>query len=402
MRVLLIDVNCKNSSTGKIVYSLYQNLKKEGHEAAICYGRGDKIDEKNIYKFGINWETYIHAGLARITGLNGYFSFFSTQRLIEYIEMYKPDVIHIHELHAYFVNIFQLLKYLHEKRIPIIWTFHCEYMYTGKCGHSNECEKWKTECKKCPRLKEYPKSIGLDFTSKMFSDKKKYLNLLNFKIVTPSTWLESRVKNSFLCNKNVAVIHNGIDTEKIFRPKDIQDLKKKYNLLDKRIILSVVPNITDSAKGGKFVLELSKKMNKASYYFIIVGAEKTIQYSDNVLIVEKTKNQLELSKWYSMADCFVICSERENFPTTCLEAFACGNPVVGFDTGGAKETVPSPYGQFVEYGDLEKMKEKIEEQIEKKYSKEYLYEIAKKLYSQEMMYENYKKEYRKLINDIKV
>ena len=105
MRVLLIDVNCKNSSTGKIVYDLYQGLVANGHDAAVCYGRGPLIEEDNIYKFGLDWETNIHAGLARITGLNGCFSPFSTKRLIAFMEKFKPDVVHIHELHAYFVNI---------------------------------------------------------------------------------------------------------------------------------------------------------------------------------------------------------------------------------------------------------------------------------------------------------
>ncbi|MCF0127039.1 MAG: glycosyltransferase, partial [Pseudobutyrivibrio sp.] len=132
MRVLLIDVNCKYSSTGKIVYNLCQFLNAHGHEAAVAYGRGEEIDEPGIFKFGIDNETRMHALLARITGYNGRFSPKSTARLLDFIEEFNPDVIHIHELHAYFVNHRELLEYIKSKHIPVVWTFHCEYMYTGK------------------------------------------------------------------------------------------------------------------------------------------------------------------------------------------------------------------------------------------------------------------------------
>ncbi len=198
MKVLLIDVNCKKSSTGKIVYDLYQRLKDNGHEVAICYGRGDIVEGDNIFKFGIDLETNIHAGLARLIGLNGYFSPISTNRLIGFIDEFNPDVVHIHELHAYFVNFKPLLSYLERKKVKVIWTFHCEYMYTGKCGHAYECEHWKSECGQCPAIKEYPKSLFFDFTKKMFQDKKSSLLNMDFTIVTPSNWLAERVKMSFL------------------------------------------------------------------------------------------------------------------------------------------------------------------------------------------------------------
>ena len=173
MRVLLIDVNCKNSSTGKIVYDLYTYLNDHGNIATVCYGRGPKLHEKNIYKFGIDIETYLHAFLARITGYNGCFSYYSTKRLINYIEKFKPDMIHIHELHAYFVNIGTLINYIKKKQIPVVWTFHCEYMYTGKCGHAYDCENLKVECDNCPMLSKNPKSIFFDRTKEMFNFKKK-------------------------------------------------------------------------------------------------------------------------------------------------------------------------------------------------------------------------------------
>ena len=270
-RVLLIDVNCKGSSTGKIVYDLYTSLRNDGRSAAICYGRGDIISGESIFKFGLDWETNLHAGLARVTGYNGYYSTLSTRRLINYIEDYKPDLIHIHELHAYFINHKPLLKYIKEKRIPLVWTFHCEYMYTGKCGHAYECTNFQRECGKCPAIHEYPKSLFFDKTKQMLRDKKKLLKDLDFSIVTPSKWLADRVGMSFLKDKKINVIHNGIDTS-IFHPTDANELRRELNIPDKyKVVLAVAPDIMSEAKGGKWVLKLADMMKEEKVFFVLVG-----------------------------------------------------------------------------------------------------------------------------------
>ena len=337
MRILLIDVNCKYSSTGKIVYDLFTNLKKEGHKASICYGRGELIKEPGIYKFGLDWETYVHGMLARLTGYNGCFSYLSTKRLIRYIEHFKPDLIHIHELHAYFVNIVPLINYIKKKKLKVVWTFHCEYMYTGKCGHSYECEKWKTECGNCPYMRDYPKSLFFDQTKHMFRKKKELLRDLDFLIVTPSEWLADRVKQSFLKDKEIRVIHNGIDTS-VFKPVDASELRHELGIPDgHQVVLSVAPNIMSERKGGKWVLELAERMERENLTFVLEGGGKK-KIGNNVIEIGVVKDMHQLTKFYSMADIFIICSQREVFPTTCIEAQCCGTSIAGFDAGGAKET----------------------------------------------------------------
>ncbi len=272
-RILLIDVNCKHSSTGKIVYDLFQGIKKNGRDARICYGRGENINEKGIYKFGLDWETNIHAGLARVTGYNGYFSPISTYRLIHSIEEYKPDLIHIHELHAYFVNIKPLIEYIKKKKIPVVYTFHCEYTYTGKCGYANECSNFMNECGNCPELHEYPKSLLFDRTRQMLKMKKQEFGNLDMTIVAPSKWLADRVKLSFLKNKQIDVIYNGIDTN-VFHPVDASDLRVELKIpADHKIILSVAPDIMSERKGGKWVLKLAEMIKKDKVTFILVGVK---------------------------------------------------------------------------------------------------------------------------------
>jgi putative glycosyltransferase len=395
MKILLLDVNYKSGSTGKIVYDLKQELEKEGHEVLACYGRGKKVEEKSVMKFAYDFETLIHAFLSRLTGLMGYFSYFSTRRLIKEIEKFEPDVVHIHETHSYFMNHLPLIEYLKKKNIKTVWTFHCEYMYTGNCGHAYDCNKWKNICENCPNIKRYPKSLFFDFTHKMFLDKKKaFENFNNLTIVTPSKWLKDRVEKSFLKNKRVEVIHNGINID-IFKPKDFTHLITKHNIKNKKVILSVAPDIMSKEKGGEWIVKLAEQCTNLEYIFILIGVKDlNKKFPNNVIALGRTENQIELAEYYSLADIFLICSERENFPTTCLEATCCGTPIIGFDEGGTKETGLPEKSFFVSYGDLKELKNQLEKFLN---DQESLYDgISQegiKRYSKNEMFKNYLKIY---------
>ncbi|MDT4763372.1 glycosyltransferase [Sphaerochaeta sp. PS] len=396
MKVLLIDVNYKYSSTGKIVHDLYQSLTQDGHEAAVCYGRGPKITEHNVFKFGLDIETYFHALMTRITGWTGYFSFFSTKRLLKFIDEFNPDVVHIHELHAYFVNIKPVIEYLKGKNIKIVLTLHCEFMYTGKCGYANDCEKWKTICFKCPQLHAYPASWIFDYTRKMYKEKKAlFQDYENLIVVTPSKWLLERVNQSFLQKHPNLVVHNGIDTNQVFYPRDTNALKTEYCINDEKIVLAVAPDLMNERKGGAWVLKLADRMKSYRIKFLMVGVDdKELQHGDNVILIGRISDQNILAQYYSLADVFLICSKKENFPTTCLEALACGTPVVGFDTGGTKETTPDEYGAFCEYGDIQALQKNVENflfKVEKQSLK--CREFAMENYSPSAMYCNYKEKY---------
>lgn len=407
MKILLIDVNCKYSSTGKIVYDLYTRLRADGHEASVAYGRGDEIDEPGIYKFGIDWETKKHALLARITGKNGCYSPKSTKRLIEYIKEFKPDLIHIHELHAYFVNITELLDFLKKEQIPVVWTFHCEYMYTGKCGFAYECQQYKSGCGNCPYLHEYVSSFAIDKSAELLAEKKRSMEGLNLKaIVTPSKWLADKTKETYLYKNNIKVIHNGIDTAGIFYPREKDSLlRAEYGInADDRLVLAVAPNIMDVRKGGQMVLDLAETMPDTQ--FVMVGADETKRHSKNVQLIARTKNQDELARWYSEADLFIICSKAENFPTTCIEALCCGTPVVGLDECGTKETAPKPYGTFVKVdiaadadvkyaATLEALQKAIEAQLSQELTADEIRKYAVEHYDNSVMYKSYLEIYNK-------
>lgn len=402
MKVILVDVNYKYSSTGKIVHDLCNLLNQNGHEAKVLFGRGDKpLPEEDAIRISSVFEVYFHALLTRLTGLTGFFSFFATRRLIKEIKSFNPDVVHLHELHGYYVNFGKVIEFLKKQKIPTVWTFHCEFMYTGKCGLAYECEKWKSQCNKCPQVKEYPSSLFLDFTDYMFRHKKKLFDgFERLEIVTPSAWLANRVKCSFLQDKSISVVRNGIDTEEVFYPRETSELREKLQLdQDKKIILSVAPYIMDERKGGKWVLDLARQFGQ-DYLFILVGVDEfSGEAPNNVLMLGRTKDQNELAQYYSLADIFLICSKRENFPTTCLEALSCGTPVIGFDEGGTAETAPFGYGHFVPYSDISGLKALVDDFYDKdcsiyKTPKE-CRQFAEDSYSKKSMYLSYMDIYSK-------
>lgn len=367
VKVLLIDVNYGESSTGKIVQDLHEALLAHGDEPAVCYGRGeDRSDpSRKILKFGLDWETRLHAGLTRLTGYTGRFSPRSTRRLVRYIDEFNPDIIHIHELHAYFVDIVYLLEHIASKGIPVVWTFHCEFMYTGKCGHAYECEGWLRGCGSCPHLSDYVATLWFDHTHEMLKEKQRVLEKLNLSIVCPSEWLATRVRQSFLGDRDIQVVHNGIDA-RIFYPRDADDLRSELGIkAGERIALAVAPNLMDIRKGGQWFLQLAKKNEEKNIKFIMVGVSEGTEPDDvgkNVIVKGLISDKNLLAKYYSIADVFVICSKRENYPTTSIEAQACGTPVIGFNTGGTRDTVaPSMRQYLVTYEDLDALNNALEE-----------------------------------------
>ncbi len=404
MKILFVNSVYNWGSTGKIVRSLFKACEENGINAAVCYGRilsaKKPSPEKNVYKFGFDWETKLHALLTRLTGYTGCYSYFSTRRLLKYMDEFKPDIVNLHEPHAYFLNLREFFEYLKKHDIPLVYTFHCEFAFTGKCGHPLECENWKSGCGNCPHLKDYPKTLFFDRTAPMLAEKKELLDGQRMTVVCPSKWLAEKAERSFLSKYPIDIIANGIDTD-IFRPRDASDLRKKLNLRCEKTVLAVAPDWSDKRKGGEHVLKLAERMRAENVKFILVGKKECFTtLPDNVLAVGRTENQLELAKYYSLADCFVICSDMENLPTTCLEAICCGTPVAGFDVGGTAETAPGELGRFCEYGDMEVLEDNVRHFL--KYKPDAgLFAAEREKYSLEQMYRQYVDTYTDLLSNAK-
>lgn len=350
MKILMINSVCGVKSTGRICTDLAKELEKNGHEVKIAYGR-EKVPleyQKYAIRIGNNLDVKIHGLQSRLFDMAGFGSKKVTQKFIEWIKKYNPDVIHLHNLHGYYINIEILFQYLKKEfRGKIIWTLHDCWAFTGHCAYFDyiRCEEWKKECKRCVQKKEYPKCVGVSNSNNNFFKKKQlFTGIDNLIIVTPSQWLADLVKNSFLKEYKVKVIHNGIDT-RIFK-KIETNIKFRYNLKDKKIILGVAA-IWDRRKGLDYFIELSNKLDN-SYQIVVIGInkEQKQQLPQNIIGILKTSSVKELIEWYSVADIFVNPTLEDNYPTTNLEAIACGTPVITFNTGGSLESAIF-YGKVV-------------------------------------------------------
>lgn len=356
MKLLQISIEVNSGSVGKIAEQIGQVAIKHGWESYITYARNNLPSKSKTIKIGNMLDVYIHGIKTRITDKHAFYSTRATKKLIKEIEKINPDIILLHHLHGYFINIEVLFNFLSKTDIPIVWTFHDCWSFTGHCAHfeSIGCEKWKIECYSCPQKKTYPSSYVFDRSKKNYKQKKALFNSVNNLTIVPvSNWLGNLVKQSFLSNHNMNVIQNGIDTN-IFKPyNDFSNFKNKYNLKDEFIVIGV-SGVWNQSKGLNDFIKLSSLIDTNTKIILVGLSDKQIKaLPNNIIGIKRTENQKELAELYSMANLFVNPTYGDTFPTTNLEALSCGTPILTYNTGGSVEAVSDNTGFIVEKGDLD-------------------------------------------------
>lgn len=362
MKVLMINIVCGSGSTGRIVADMWALLKEQGHEAKIAYGfgMGTRVAEQDMIRFNNKPGYYRHNIAAKLTDRTGLYSTRQTKRLIEQIKQYDPDIIHLHNLHAYYINYKVLFDYLVQSGKPVVWTLHDCWAFTGHCAYFTAagCEQWKDHCADCSLLREYPACYLKGDAYNNFETKKKvFTSVENMTIVTPSKWLAELAEESFLGKYPIEVIHNGIDLS-VFRPK-ATDFKQRHGISDKTMVLAVA-NVWEKRKGLGDVIKLSEMLGE-DYQVVVVGlSEKQVAaMPKNIIAIRRTSSVGELAEIYSAADIFINPSYEDTFPTVNIEALACETPVITYDTGGCAEALDAVSGIVVPAGDVRKMKEAI-------------------------------------------
>lgn len=340
MRVLMINVVCGIRSTGRICTDLATALEKQGHEVRIAYGREDVPEQfkKHAIRIGTDLDIRLHGLKARLFDGCGWGSKRATKRFIEWTKEFDPDIIHLHNIHGYYINIEVLFNYLRTCGKRIIWTLHDCWAFTGHSAYCDavNCERWITGCYDCPNMKEYPASL-VDRSKDNWKKKKVLMDHIpNLTIVTPSEWLAGLVRKSFLAQYPVTIIHNGIDTSQFYPTKN--DFKEFYGVQGKFMLLGVSTS-WDEMKGYSDYLKLADMLGD-EYKVVLVGLTKDQinKLPQNILGIERTNSVKELAQIYSAADLFLNLSYCENYPTVNLEAISCGTPVLTYDTGGSSES----------------------------------------------------------------
>ena len=359
MKLVQINTVC-NGSTGRIMGDIQRKANDNGFETISFYGRRKGFKDLKCEKIGNPISFWIHVFINTIFDKQGYGSYFYTKKLVKRLRQENPDIIHLHNIHGYYLNIPVLFKYLKkEYKGKLFWTFHDCWPFTGHCPYFTavSCNKWQKQCLNCPNKKNYPISLFKDNSYNNYLEKKKlFTNLNNLTIITPSDWLNRLVKKSFLKDYNVITVNNGIDLN-IFKPTIDNSIKLKYNIPDNKKILLGVASVWEERKGLNDFLNLSRQLSN-EYVIILVGLTKkqirSISKYKNVIGIERTENQLELVKLYSIAYCFLNLTHEDNYPTVNLEAIACGTPVICYDTGGCSEQINDNNGMLTKFPELVK------------------------------------------------
>ncbi len=360
MKVLQINTRYYNGgSTGRIVYDLQQVMINQGVDNYVAFGFGytPKDEEKShVYRIETDKQLFISKVWTKLTGHHGFNNKRETKKLLRWIDEVNPDIIHMHNIHNHYVNIRMLLQYIAKKNIPCVLTMHDCWTFTGHCAYFDysRCDKWKTGCSHCPSLRDYPKTFALiDPSPWNYKHKKELFKPLNITFVSPSEWLKNLQQQSFLKDKPCVVINNGVDICKFHPIKS--DVRRQYGIGNRKMILAVSGGLA-VRKGRKFLLDLPRYLND-NEVLVIVGLTprqlRELQGKDTHLIpIARTETADGLIGLYSEADVFINPTLEDNFPTTNLEALACGTPVVTFDIGGSGEAVDEKTGIVVSKGDL--------------------------------------------------
>lgn len=346
MKILQINSTNNWGSTGRIAEEIGLKIIENGWESYIAYGRYNNPGKSISLKIGNKIYNYFHFICSILFDRHGLHSYLSTKRLINRIKIINPDVIHLHNIHGYYLNYQLLFNYIHSSSTPVVWTLHDCWPYTGHCAYYSfiNCSKWKIECSKCPQLLSYPRAF-FDNTKNNYSKKKEsFTKADNIMIVPVSHWLANEVHQSFMKKFKIKVIHNGIDLD-VFYPMAISD--------DSITILGVA-NIWEKRKGLEEFIRL-RDVLPMDYRIILIGLnKKQIKNLPNGIIgLSRTNNVEELVKIYSYSTIFFNPTFEDNFPTTNIEALACGTPVITYKTGGCPEAIDSETGFIVEQGDIE-------------------------------------------------
>lgn len=394
--LLQINVTANWGSTGKIAEQIGLCAMKHGWESYIAYGRWCNPSNSHLIKVGNKLDMYMHYAEQRIRDNEGLCSRGATKRLIKIISEIRPDVVQLHNIHDHYLNYRLLFEYLNKTEIKVVWTLHDCWAFTGHCFHfvTKNCDKWKNGCFECPLKNEYPRTF-LDRSKEHWLLKKELLTRCkNLTIVPVSDWLANFVKESFLKEKRIHVIKNGVDLN-IFKPSTSLNISKtnsKFKIL-------AVSSVWNPDKGELDIYKLREMLSEDKFEITMVGlsVDQYKKLPKGIIGIQRTQNLQELVKLYSDTNVLINPTYADTFPTVNLEALACGTPVITYRTGGSPEAIDEKTGVVIEQGDVNGLVEAIYRMKEKTLSSADCRKRAEECFDKDKCFEKYVELYEKLI-----
>lgn len=372
-----------STSTGRIMQEIGELAMQNGWESYVAYSKGRdgiRTCASHTIPVGNKWDTWMHGLETRLLDRHGLASVSVTYDFIKHLKEISPDIVHIHNIHGYFLNYPVLFEYLSKSGIPVVWTVHDCWLYTGHCYYYSyiQCNKWESGCGDCPQKRKFPASWWLDRSARNYQDKQEAFTSMPYgklTIVPVSDWIRGEMSRSFLKGYPFRVIHNGIDTE-VFTVYGAEEVKRKYGWQGKHVLLGVA-SIWSEEKGLPDFIKLAQQLRDDEMIVLVgVTEEQKSQLPQNVYGIRRTENIRELAQLYSAADVFVNPTWQDNYPTVNMEAIACGTPVVTYRTGGSVEAVTEDTGFIVEQGDVKGLLDAV--RVIEQYGKHYYADRCRK------------------------
>lgn len=395
MKVLQVNVVYRKGSTGKITYDLHKGFLDAGIESVVCYGRGELVKEPGVYKTCPEWYSKMNNAWSRVTGIMYGGCFFSTNRLISIIKKEKPDIVHLQCINGYFVNIYRLVSWLKNNRIPTVLTLHAEFMHTANCGHAHDCDQWIEGCVKCKEYQKITHSLFFDRTACSYRKMKMgFAGFGKLTVVSVSPWLKSRAeKSAILRGMNHKVIFNGLDTDIFLYRAGIPAV---IDSKGKKIALHVTADFADPMKGGQYVIDAAKRL--PDVLFVVIGSYKDCEnLPSNMVSMGRVSDQSELARYYSVADVTVLTSKRETFSMVAAESLSCGTPVVGFKAGGPEQISIPEFSEYCDYGDAKQLSKMILDWTNKNLDRCEISRRARNAYDKRKMRDQYLNIYNEMV-----
>ena len=353
MKVLLINTVSGYGSTGRLTVDIARALQERGDKAFIAYGQG-YTDFDHAFKVGGRLENHLHNIGSRFLGKQGYFSKSGTLDLVNYIETVEPDVIHLGNLHGNYLNLRILFEYLSSNNVPVVWSLHDCWPFTGKCVYYTEtgCYKWQTHCDQCPQVKKYPPSLFLDQSKRMYDDKRKWFtSVKKMSIVPVSNWLAGEVRKSFLNVYPIYPVYNWID-QNVFFPRGVS-VRSKYGIPENKfVVLGVSAGWTKRNNRLEDFLRLSDMVSDEMQMVMVGKKDPSARIPSKIIHISYVEDTKDLALLYSMADVYVHLSVEDTFGMVIAEALACGTPAIVYDATACPEVVGAQCGCIVRKRDI--------------------------------------------------
>lgn len=364
MKILQINCVYGYGSTGLLTRALHRHLLSQSMGSLVCYGRGPETEETGVWK--LCTEPYARANnlISQLRGLPYGGCFLSTGKLLRFLEQERPDVVHLHCINGHFLNVYRLVSRLKQRGIRIVVTLHGEFLYTGNCAHSVDCEKWRTGCGHCPRLRQATGSWLADRTAGSWRNMERAFRGIGDRltVVSVSPWQRSRAEAAPILREGKhRTVLNGVGTN-IFAYRPHLSVSREWVIFH---ATAMFRDDQDHLKGGWYVLELARRMERLPVRFVVAGKYRLRgAIPANVTLLGEIRDRGRLAEQYSSADLTLLTSRRETFSMVCAESLCCGTPVVGFEAGGPESIALPEYSRFVPWGDLEQLQAAVMAELE--------------------------------------